>query len=139
MKRILKENINTKVYWNKLLNKGEWGKERGAIYKKLYKYLPNSKNIIALDIGCATGHGIIALAKKLTNIKFEACDFSEKGIIGLLIYLYIIIYTLKLRNPLLTPSLLGFYITNIFSWPTVSTALVFWIMLAYLNYLEHEK
>ena len=65
--------------------------------------------------------------------------FSEKGIIGLLIYLYIIIYTLKLRNPLLTPSLLGFYITNIFSWPTVSTALVFWIMLAYLNYLEHEK
>lgn len=59
--------------------------------------------------------------------------FSEKGIIGLLIYLYLIIYTLRLKNPLLAPSLVGFYITNIFGWPTVSTALVFWIMLAYLN------
>ncbi len=65
--------------------------------------------------------------------------FSEKGIIGLLIYLYLIIYTLKSKNPLLTPSLLGFYITNIFGWPTVSTALVFWIMLAYLNSLEHKE
>ena len=65
--------------------------------------------------------------------------FSEKGIIGLLIYLYVVIYTLRSKNFLLTPALFGFYITNIFSWPTVSTSLVFWIMLAYLNSLEYEE
>lgn len=62
--------------------------------------------------------------------------FSEKGIMGLLSYLYIVFYTLKSKHSFLAPALLGFYITNIFSWPTVSTALVFWIMLAYLTVKE---
>jgi len=80
MKRILKKNINTKVRWNKLLSTGEWGKERGKFYSKIKNFLPKKKKIKALEIGCATGHGLIELAKTFSNIKFEGCDFSENGI-----------------------------------------------------------
>lgn len=80
MKHILKENINTKQYWDKLLRSGEWGKERGKLYSLLVKYFPKKKGITALDVGCALGYGTITLSKKLPNIKFEACDFSTTGI-----------------------------------------------------------
>lgn len=80
MKRVLKKNINTKERWDKLLGNGEWGKERGKIYLKVKKYLPKKRKITALEIGCANGHGLIELAKKVKNVNFEACDFSDKGI-----------------------------------------------------------
>ena len=80
MKRVLKNNINTKERWNKLLGTGGWGKERGKIYLKVKKHLPRKRKITALEIGCANGHGLIELAKKTKNITYEACDFSDKGI-----------------------------------------------------------
>jgi len=80
MKRIIKNNINTKIYWDRLLKNGKWGEERGSIYNKLSKYFPKKRKITAVDIGCAVGHGLIELANKLKNVKFEGCDFSKEGI-----------------------------------------------------------
>jgi len=80
VKRIIKNNINTKEYWDDLLDSGTWGKGRWKLYKKLIKYFPKKRKMTALDIGCAVGHGLIELANKLQNISFEGCDFSDKGI-----------------------------------------------------------
>lgn len=80
MKRVIKENINTKEYWDELLDSGTWGKGRWKLYKKIIKYFPKKRKITSLDIGCAVGHGLIELSKQLLNITFEGCDFSDKGI-----------------------------------------------------------
>jgi len=82
MKRILKKNINTKNYWNSQLKSGKWGAERGILYSKLTKYLPKKGTYSCLDIGCAAGHGIATLTKLRRNINFDACDFSNNGIIA---------------------------------------------------------
>lgn len=79
MRRVLEENINTKEYWDGLLKTGEWGKERKGLYSLIADFLPEKK-ITILDIGCAVGHGTIALKKKLSKAKIEGCDFSDKGI-----------------------------------------------------------
>jgi 2-polyprenyl-3-methyl-5-hydroxy-6-metoxy-1,4-benzoquinol methylase len=73
------KNFNTKKRWNKLLGNGLWGIERGALHKKISRYIPKTK-ISILDIGCANGHGTFELVKNLPLAKFEACDFSERGI-----------------------------------------------------------
>lgn len=79
MKRILEENINTEEYWNELLEGGEWGKEREGLYSKIADYLPKEE-VTVLDVGCAVGHGTIALKEELPKAKVEGCDFSDKGI-----------------------------------------------------------
>ena len=58
---------------------------------------------------------------------------TQNGIIGLLIYLAVIINVLLVKHRFLTPALFGLFVTDIFSWPTVSTALLFWIFLALLT------
>lgn len=80
MKRVLEENINTKEYWDSLLMNERWGKGRGRIYDKLIPFFSKKDEVTALDIGCAIGHGVMSLAKKLPNVNFEACDFSTTGI-----------------------------------------------------------
>lgn len=57
----------------------------------------------------------------------------ESGIITLLFYLAILIKAMKKKDIYLKGGLIGFYVTNIFGWPTVTTALLFWIWLALLN------
>jgi len=47
--------------------------------------------------------------------------------------LAIIIKVLLSRHRFLTPALFGLFVTNVFSWPTVSTSLLFWIFLALLT------
>lgn len=58
---------------------------------------------------------------------------TQNGILGFLIYLAIIIKVLLVKHRLLTPVLFGLFVTNIFSWPTVSTSLLFWVLLALLD------
>jgi|GEM_PF-1147715 tetratricopeptide (TPR) repeat protein len=58
---------------------------------------------------------------------------SQNGVIGLLIYLAIGLTVLVARHRVFTPALCGLFTTNIFGWPTVSTSLLFWVMLALLT------
>ncbi len=58
---------------------------------------------------------------------------AQNGLLGLLIYLAIIIKVLLAKHPVLTPALIGLFVTNIFGWPTVYTALLFWTFLALLT------
>ncbi len=58
--------------------------------------------------------------------------FSQNGAIGLLAYAALIWWTLRKKHRLITPALIGFYVTNLFGWPTVSTNLLFWLFLAML-------
>lgn len=57
---------------------------------------------------------------------------TQNGVLGLLIYLAIVIKVLLAKHRFLTPALFGLFVTNIFSWSTVSTSLLFWIFLALL-------
>ena len=63
---------------------------------------------------------------------------SQTGILSLAIYLLIIKRAWKSRHPYLTPSLTGLFVTNIFGWPVVATALLFWIFLSFME-VENEK
>ena len=58
---------------------------------------------------------------------------TQNGVLGLLIYLAIIIKILLAKHRVLTPALFGLFVTNIFSWPTVSTSLLFWVFMALLT------
>lgn len=58
---------------------------------------------------------------------------AQNGVVGLLIYLTIVIKVLFAKHPVLTPALVGLFITNIFGWPTVSTTLLFWLFLGLLT------
>lgn len=57
---------------------------------------------------------------------------AQNGVIGLLIYVLIVIKVLIAKDPVLSPALFGFFVTNIFGWPTVSNTLFFWVFLALL-------
>lgn len=57
----------------------------------------------------------------------------EVGVIGGSIYIYLIYLTIKQKDKMILPMLCGMYIANIFGWPTVSTDLLFWVLLAKLN------
>ena len=57
---------------------------------------------------------------------------TQNGLLGLLIYLAIVVKVLLAKHPVLTPTLIGLFVTNIFGWPTVYTTLLFWIFLALL-------
>ncbi|MFC1622105.1 O-antigen ligase family protein [Patescibacteria group bacterium] len=53
----------------------------------------------------------------------------EQGIFGFVPYVLLLGWSLRSKDKFLTASFLGFYVTNIFSWPTVATSLVFWMFL----------
>lgn len=57
----------------------------------------------------------------------------ESGIFTLLFYLAIVVYTLKQKDLYLSAGFLAFYVTNIFSWPTVATSLIFWFWLSFVK------
>jgi tetratricopeptide (TPR) repeat protein len=58
---------------------------------------------------------------------------TQNGILGLIIYLIILIKVFLARHRYLTPALFGLFVSNLFSWPTVSTSLLFWVFLALLD------
>lgn len=58
---------------------------------------------------------------------------AQNGLLGIIPYIGLIIYSLRKFHPLIFPSLVGFYVTNLFGWPTVSTALLFWLLIAALE------
>ena len=58
---------------------------------------------------------------------------SQLGIFGLISYLVIALRVLKTRHPFLSPMLAGFFVTNIFGWPTVATSLLFWVFLGLMG------
>ncbi len=63
---------------------------------------------------------------------------TQNGLLGLLIYLAIIVKVVLAKHPMLTPALVGFFVTNIFGWPTVSTTLLFWIFLALVTNADND-
>ncbi len=63
----------------------------------------------------------------------------ESGVFALLAYLFIILKYLKSSDVYLKAGFFGFAVTNIFGWPTVSTALLFWMWLAYLDSKETSQ
>jgi putative inorganic carbon (hco3(-)) transporter len=58
---------------------------------------------------------------------------SQLGLAGFIPYILLLGWTLKKKNPLATPALASLYVTNFFGWPTVATALLFWLLLAFLE------
>jgi len=64
--------------------------------------------------------------------------WSQVGLAGLVIYLFVIKGSLKSKNTYLAPGLLAFYVSNFFGWPSVATSLLFWLFLAFL-YGEDSK
>lgn len=59
--------------------------------------------------------------------------WANLGLVGLVPYLGILFFSIKRRHYLITPVLVSLYVSNLFSWLTVSTALLFWLLLAYLE------
>lgn len=59
----------------------------------------------------------------------------QNGIIGFVLYilLYVLLFFTPTKNNSLSvlAPLIGFAVTNIFGWPTITTSLLFWILLAY--------
>lgn len=63
---------------------------------------------------------------------------AQNGLLGLVIYLAIVVKVLLAKHPVLTPALVGLFVTNTFGWSTVYTALLFWTFMALLA-LENTK
>ena len=63
---------------------------------------------------------------------------STVGVLGLTAYGLLMYKSLKTKHLFLVPSLVSLYISNVFGWPTVATALVFWIYMAIFD-AELEK
>ena len=59
--------------------------------------------------------------------------FANTGFLGLLAYLILIFKMLRSKHTVIVPSLIALFVSNIFSWPTVATALLFWVFLALLE------
>ncbi len=59
--------------------------------------------------------------------------FANTGFLGLLAYLILIFKMLRSKHTVIVPSLIALFVSNIFSWPTVATALVFWVFLGLLE------
>ncbi len=63
--------------------------------------------------------------------------WAEQGFVGLVLYLLILVYLIKKRLPIyIKLGLLGFAITNLFGWPVVSTALLFWLFAMFAEVEE---
>ena len=63
---------------------------------------------------------------------------ATMGILGLVSYVILMLKALRTKLPFLVPSLVSLFVSNIFGWSTVATALVFWIYLAVID-MEPEK
>ncbi len=57
--------------------------------------------------------------------------WSESGIFALGIYLYLLFLVIKNSPKFLVPAIVVFIVTNIFGWPTVATALLFWFFVSW--------
>lgn len=64
---------------------------------------------------------------------------SNLGVITIIPYSIILISSIRKKDGFLTPGLIALYITNIFGWPTVSTALLFWFFIAGIRLKENKK
>jgi putative inorganic carbon (hco3(-)) transporter len=65
----------------------------------------------------------------------------EQGLLGFLTYVVlclVVLKTLFTKNKMLVAGFIGFLTTNIFGWPTVSTALLFWVLVAFSEMLNAE-
>jgi len=54
---------------------------------------------------------------------------TEQGVVSLVIYIYIGYLTLKREHPLYTAVLSGYFVCNLFGWPSVYNELLYWIFL----------
>ena len=55
--------------------------------------------------------------------------WAEQGLIGVLSYLYLLFFMFKRADKRYSGSILAFAVTNIFGWPTVAPAVLFWLLL----------
>jgi O-antigen ligase len=55
--------------------------------------------------------------------------WSEEGLLGIAVYFGIAYLLFKRSGDRLKPTLMAFYITNIFGWPVVATNLIWWVLL----------
>jgi O-antigen ligase len=55
----------------------------------------------------------------------------ETGLMGFMIYIVLLVKLLKKLPFYMLPGLVGFMVTNLFGWPVVSTALLFWLWLSW--------
>jgi hypothetical protein len=56
---------------------------------------------------------------------------TETGLLGFLIYILLLFKLLKKLPFYILPGLVGFIVTNLFGWPVISTALLFWLWLSW--------
>lgn len=56
--------------------------------------------------------------------------WAEQGLIGVLSYFYLLFYVIKKSPQMYKSSLVAFVVTNIFGWPSVVPAVIFWIMVS---------
>jgi len=59
--------------------------------------------------------------------------WSECGIFALFLYVVLILKSALSSHYFVCPALVAFAVTNIFGWPVVATALLFWIFVAYCD------
>lgn len=52
------------------------------------------------------------------------------GAVGFIFYLMVVAKSINSKNGRFVPGLVAFYVSNFFGWPTVATALLFWLFLA---------
>lgn len=57
---------------------------------------------------------------------------TELGLIGLFTYLYFIKHLYMSSNKLFKQVFIGFFITNLFAWPVISTHLLFFILVSFI-------
>lgn len=70
-------NVNTPQYWNTRLKKGSWaGREKA--YDLVIPFLSEKGSL--LDIGCAAGDGLQAIARKFQEMDIFGLDLSNAGI-----------------------------------------------------------
>lgn len=84
--------VNTKEYWNKRFEEGDWEKYDGDIQSRFFaelacKMFPlflqmdlQKNNWTVQDIGCAEGGGTAYLAKHFPACRFVGMDFSDAAI-----------------------------------------------------------
>ncbi len=54
----------------------------------------------------------------------------EQGILGLVMYFWLVFYIFKRMPKILIPGFIAFLVTNFFGWPVVATSLIFWLGFA---------
>jgi len=57
----------------------------------------------------------------------------ETGLPALILYLLLMLRTLKYEDKFMVAGLVGFFATNFFGWPTVYGSLLFWLWLSFMN------